>query len=449
MLDKNKFNFDFKKYGLRGIGIAATVLAIGSTINYNPGGVSTRVQEPFIGHTWIKEEGFYGKVPFISRTRSFNQKGTIASSDNESIIDTASLTSVPRNLQFADSYEMQVEWSLRYEIPIDDENLEIMYKSLKSEDNLLGNTLMPFSQTLVNDSVNQMLGGNFAQGGRNGLRTLIDNQSQFGMYQTKVEKVSTNREGGKGTNDTVGGNDSDLMVTKVVYLEDEKTGKKLRTPLSIAQYGIKIVPNSIAIIEAKPQGRLVEYIATKQKNIAKQIGQDEAQKLLVKEAKTEQLQGEKNLITKTNALNIQKESAVIAAEQRVLEAKLQADKEVVERQKAADLAIIDKTKQLQEAKANEGIQKANAIAAKYEAEAIKEVGFAKAAVITANYKAIDPKILAMEVDKAKALALYETNMTVNMPTLYQQGGTAGGTDGNIEVMSSLKVLEQLGTGKTQ
>jgi hypothetical protein len=293
---------------------------------------------------------------------------------------------------------------------------------------------------LVNDSVNQMLGGNFAQGGRNALRTLIDNQSQFGMYQTKVEKVSTSRTNGVGSNDTLGGTNADLMITKVVYLTDN-TNKRLRTPLSISQYGVKIVPNSINIIEAVPQGRLIGYIDTKQRNIALQIEQDENQKLLVKQAKTEQLTGEKELITKTNSLNIAKESAVIAAEQRVLEAKLAAEKEVVERQKVADLAIIDKTRQLQESKANEGIQKANAVAAKYEADAIKEVGFAEAAVTSAKYKAIDPTILAMEVDKAKALALYESNMVVNMPTVVS--GSSGSSN-SLETMTTLKVMEQLG-----
>lgn len=434
-----------KKFGKTiGIILAGGIIALNS-FGYNDSGVSLRLQQPMIGHKWIKEEGFYFKLPFVSRVRSYNQKGTVASSDNDNIIETASLTVPPRNLQFADSYEMRTEWSMRYEIPNSDEDLEKMHVSIKSESNLLGNTLMPFAQTLVNDSVNQMLGGQFAQGGRNALRTLIDNQSQNGMYQTKVERVKTNRTDGKGSNKVTGGTaSSDLEVTKVVYLEDVN-GKKLRTPLAISQYGIKIVPNSIAIIETVPQGRLVQYIDTKQKNIALQIEQDEDQKLLVKQAKTSKLRGEKDLIDKTNKLNIAKQEAIIAAERKVEEAKLQAQKETVERQKVADLAIIDKTRQLQESKANEGIQKANAVAAKYEANAIKEVGFAEAAVTQAKYKAIDPKILAMEVDKAKALALYQSNMVVNMPTV-----VSGGSEGSnsLETMTTLKVMEQLGKSAT-
>ncbi len=431
-----------KTFGKTATGIAAAVIVGFSSYGYNDSGVSLRLQQPLIGHTWIKEEGFYFKLPFVSRTRSYNQKGTIASSDNESILETASLASPPRPLQFADSYEMMVEWSMRYSIPVDDVGLENMHVSLKSEANLLGNTLMPFAQTLVNDSVNQLLGGNYSQGGRNSLRTLIDNQAQFGMYQTKVQKVSNNRKNGKGSNTSTGGTSSDIQITKVVYLEGED-GKKLRTPLALSQYGIKIVPNSISIIETKPLGRLVQYIDTKQANIALQIGQDEQQKLLAKQAKTSKLKGEKTLIDKTNDLNIRKQSAIIAAEQRVAEAKLQAEKETVERQKVADLAIIDKTKQLQEAKANEGIQRANAVAAKHEANAIKEVGFARAAVKKADYAAIDKAILTLEVDKAKALALYESNMTVNMPT-YVGGGTGGSGGSSLEAMSSLKVMEMLG-----
>jgi hypothetical protein len=443
-LDSKKIKETLSSLGKRSAITAATLLVLFNTFSYNDSGVSTRLQQPVLGHKWIKEEGFYAHIPFLSKTRSYNQNGTIASSDDNTIIDTASLTIQPRNLQFADSYEMHLEWAMRYEIPKDDESLELMHKKVKSEANLLGNTIMPFAQTLVNDSVNQMLGEQFAQGGRNTLRTLIDNQSQLGMYQTRVEKVATGRSNGKGSNPIVGGADSqELVVTKVTYLTDT-SGKRLRSPLGLDQYGIRIVPNSISVIEATPQGRLVEYIATKQRNLKLQIDQDEKQKILAKETHTAKLQGEKDLVTRTNKLNIQKQEAIISAERKVEEARLQAEKERVERQKVADLAIIDKTRQLQEAQANEGIQKANAIAAKYEASAIKEVGFAEAAVTQQKYKAIDPTILAMEVDKAKALALYESSMTVNMPTVVQQGSGAGSTDSNIEVMSSLKIMESLG-----
>tara|TARA_R110000850_G_scaffold52859_3_gene127309 strand:- start:2109 stop:3452 length:1344 start_codon:yes stop_codon:yes gene_type:complete len=435
-----------KKYSKILVGFVVGAVLVLSSYGYNDSGVSLRLQQPIIGYKWIKEEGFYFKLPFVSRTRAYNQKGTIASSDNESIVATASLSSAPRNLQFADSYELRIEWSMRYQIPPDDVGLEEMHKSIKSEDNLLGNTLMPFAQTLAADTAGQLNAGNFSQGGRNEYRSLMDNQSQFGMYETKVEKVKVVREQAdtknkRGTSTKVG----NQFIRKVVYILDEQ-GKRKRKPLSITQYGVQIVPNSINLIKANPVGRLTQYIDNKQKNISLQIEQEENQKLLREKAKTAQLQGQTDLITKTNILNVKKQEAIIAAEQRVEEAKLQAQKETVERQKVADLAIIDKNRELQVSKANEGIQRANSVAAKYEASAIKEVGFAKAAVKKADYAAIDKGILTLEVDKAKALAMYKSNMIVNMPTVVSG---QGGSSNSLETMTTLNVMKMLGKSATK
>ena len=428
--------------------IAAAVLVVGlSGFNYNDSGVSTRLQQPVLGSKWIKEEGYYFKIPLLSRVTSYNQRGTIASSDDESIIESASLVSVPRNYQFADSYEMSAEWSMRYAIPTSDEELEKMHDALKSESNLLGNAVMPFAQTLVNDSVNQMLGGDFAQGGHNALRTLIDDQSQNGMYQTKVEKVKTGRRDGKGSNSVTGGtHSSDLEVTKVVYLTNEN-GKRKRTPLSVSQYGIQIVPNSIALIETVPQGRLVTYIQNKQNNIALQIAQDEQQKLLVKEGKTAKLKGEKDLISRTNALNLEKQAAIIRKEREVEEAKLQAEKEVVEKNKTAELAIIDKKRELQIAQDNEGIQKANAAAAKYEAQAIKEKGLAEAEVdrakLAAKQSAKDIYMAEIELKQAQIMypALKGTN--IQMPLYYSNGSNGSAAPTSLDVFTTLGALGKL------
>lgn len=440
-----------KAWGIKGSVILFTVVVLAKSYGYNEGGVNTRLKEPSFsetvkgelpaGVTWIKEEGYFFKVPFLSRTRTFNKNGTIAATDNKDLIEASSLVVPPMTAPFADAFQMQFEWSARYELPMDDLGLEYMYQKLKSQKALLANTVMPFAQTLFTDSVNQMLGGDFAQGGKNSLRTLVDNQAQFGMYQTKVVRSPKVRAAGMGSNSVLGGTQTGLEITEVKYLEDSK-GKRLRTPLSIAQYGIKIVPNSFQIVENRAQGRLIKYIDNKQRNLELQIEQDERQKLLAKEAKTEQLTGEKNLVTRTNDLNIKKQEAIIKGEQRVAEAGLLAQKETVDRQKVADLAIIDKNRELQIAKANEGIQQANATAAKYQASAIKLVGFAEAAVKKADYAAIDKQILALEVDKAKALAMYKSNMIINMPTVVSGGGN--GTSNSLELMTTLSVMEKLG-----
>ena len=129
-------------------------------------------------------------------------------------------------------------------------------------------------------------------------------------------------------------------------------------------------------------------------------------------------------------------------QQKVEQAKLQAEKETVEREKVAALAIIDKERELQIAKSNEGIQKANAQAAKYEAQAIVEVGLANAKVKKADYAAIDKEILISNNNRDVALAMYESNMTINMPNYLNVGGEAA-KQTSVENMSTIKFMEQM------
>lgn len=432
-----------KKFGkLAVLGLVGAVTLF-STFSYNEGGVSTRVQQPLFGFKWIKEEGWYAKVPFLSKTKVFNKNGTVAATDNEPLIEASGITVSPTVAQFADAYEMTFEWSMRYEIPISDEGLEHMYQKLKSQDNMLANTIMPFGQTMFTDSVNQMLGADFAQGGKNSLRTLVDNQSQNGMYQTKVVRRKIERGGGKGSNSVLGGASSDMEITEVNYITDD-SGKRVRTPLSITAYGIKIVPNSFQIVENRASGRLVDFITTKQNNQRLQIEQDEKQKILAKQAQTSQLQGEKNLVERTNELNIKKQEAIISMQQKVEQAKLQAEKETVEREKVADLAVIDKQRELQIAKANEGIQKANALAAKYEAQAIKEKGFAEAAVDKAKLQAKQSNkeiyLAELSLEEAKAIATVLPLVKIDTPDIVM---SAGGQGNGVSDLLSTKLVQDL------
>lgn len=434
-------------WGWKGLLTLVLLVTLFNSYGYNQGGVNTRVQEPIIGHTWIKDEGYYFKIPFFSKTREFNKNGTIASTDNAPLIEASGITVAPTVAQFADSYEMRFEWSMRYELPTSDEDLEFMYQKLKSQENMLANTIMPFGQTLFTDSVNQMLGGDFAQGGKNSLRTLVDNQTQYGMYQTKVERKRVSRGTGEGSNNVLGGASTDMEITKVIYLEDE-AGKKLRTPLSISQYGIKIVPNSFQIVENDPVGRLVQYIETKQNNQRLQIEQDEKQKILAKQAQTSQLEGEKRLVERTNELNIKKQEAIIAMQQQVEQAKLQAEKETVEREKVAALAVIDKNRELQIAESNEGIQKANYNAAKYEAQATLELGLAEAKVakekLAAKQSNKEIYLAELALEEAKAIAKVLPHVNITSPQVVMSGS---GSNGNaVSDLLSTKLVQDVVKG---
>lgn len=443
-----------------GLAVATTLL---SSYGYNDGGVVTRLKEPSMsttvegelpaGVSWIKDEGYYLKMPFVSRTREFNKNGTIAATNNEALMDAASIVVPPMIAPFADAFQMQFEWSVRYEVATDDLGLENMYQKLKSQEALLGNTVMPFAQTLFTNSVNQMVGENFAQGGKSTLLTLVDNQARLGMYQTRVEKVPVVRKAGNGTNKTLGGTQTDLEITKVVYLKDEKTQQRLRTPLSIAQYGIKIVPNSFQIVENKAVGRLVKFIDIKQESQAQQVKEESDQKLLVRQAKSAQLKGEKSLVERTNVLNIQKQEAIIVMEKQVEQAKLQAAKEIVESQKVADLAIIDKTRELQIAKANEGIQKANATAAKHQASAIKLVGYAEAAVDSAKLRAKQDNqvIYIAEINRdiaiQQAKSMEKTTISTPNNVVIMGNGTKGKDNTSLSDLLNVKLARDITSAK--
>ncbi len=453
-----------KSWGIKTVVGLILLVVLMASYGYNEGGQVTRLKSPSAsetvkgelpaGVTWITEEGYYLKMPFVSRTKVFNKNGTIAATDNEDLIEASSIVVPPMVAPFADAFNMRFEWSARYEIAMDEMGLEHMYQKLKSQEALLANTVMPFAQTLFTDSVNQMLGGDFAQGGKNSLRTLVDNQATFGMYQTKVVRSTKARDAGEGSNSVLGGTQTDLEITEVKYLEDA-AGKRLRTPLSIAQYGIKIVPNSFQIIENQAQGRLVKYIDNKQANLELQIQQDEKQKLLAKQAKTEQLLGEKSLVTRTNTLNIKKQEAIIAGEQRVAEARLQAEKEVVEREKVAGLAIIDKNRELQIAKANEGIQQANERAAKFEGEAIKHKGFAEAEVAKAKLaaKQANKTIYLAELNRDVAIqqaqSMERTQLDAPDMVFMSGGSKDGNSNTSISDLLNVKLAQDVTAAASQ
>tara|TARA_R110002074_G_scaffold12407_4_gene45401 strand:- start:440 stop:1828 length:1389 start_codon:yes stop_codon:yes gene_type:complete len=429
------------------LGSVVLLVLILTSFGYNDSGMSTRVQTPLLGHTWINEEGFYGKVPLLSRVRSYVKDITIAVTDNESTMETASIVEPPRILQFADTYKIRTEYSMRFRIPTLDEDLEKMHQSVKSFDNLVGNTLMPFALTLANDTANQLLAQDFAQGGKNQFRNRMVDQAENGMRSTIVREepitvqtadTSSDRDPGQTKQTT-------QYIKKVVSLTNPD-GSLVRIPTAISSYNITLVPNSLNVMEAVPVDRLVEFIDTKQKNLALQVGQQEEQVLERGKAKTMQLTGARELIEKTNILNIAKAEAIIAAEQRVEEANLQAEKEVIEKQKIADLAVIDKTRELQIATANEGIQRANDTAASFEASAIKKVGFAEAAVANAHLKAKQDNssiyMAELKLQEVQAftsvLPKVSLNMPANLTVIGEQNAGNTGLDTNLMNLGMLK-----------
>merc|ERR1712078_834511 len=117
------------------------------------------------------------------------------------------------------------------------------------------------------------------------------------------------------------------------------------------------------------------------------------------------------------------------------------ERETVEQRKLQDLAVIQKDKELSIAKAELDIQKANANAARYQAEAIAAKG--KADVLKAMYqaKAQNKEIFLAEVQRDIATSLYANlkDFKVEMPKNVIQSGGAGG-EGAGKMPSNLDVI---------
>lgn len=436
-----------------------TAIVVFTGMGYNDSGVSTRVQQPMFGYNWITEEGYYFKLPLVSRDRSYDQIITVAVTTNEDICNTASVCISPdrAGIPFADTYRMQLEYQMRFRIPVIESGLdeqgilkaiglEEMHGDVKSLENLRGNTLLPFAQTLVSDTANQMLATKVAQGGQNAFRTRLADQASNGMLVTTVQKVPVTAE----IADTSSDRDASTtkmgqqFITQVVVHEDDK-GLALRNPTSISAYGVTLVPNSIQIIKATPVGRLVTYIDNKQKNIALQIEQEETQKLQRQKAKTAQLKGATDLVTRTNQLNIEKAEAVIAAEKRNEEAALQAEKELIEANKVKDLAVVDKARELEISTANLGIQEANYKSTKFEAQAIKEKGLAEAQVAKAKLGAKNANkeiyLAELDVEKTRLMADALPKMQITGPSVVM--GAGGNGTGMVQDLLSTSLAKGL------
>lgn len=407
-------------------------------------GEVVRIQNTITGsYEWHTQEGIKFKVPGFSRVDNYNAVTTIAVTNDPELLNTANAVREPLLVTFADNYGGHIEASWKVRLPVSSEKLEMIHQEVKSQRNLEGNTFLTFAKDMLNLTTDQFLAQDFMQGGKGAFKQRLTEQAAQGMYVTRRERVEVEDV---TADQSLAGDRSQATKAKqytyrVVVQTDEKTKQPLRRPHSLEKYGIEV--SQVDLGEFTPQPDLVTYVDTIKKRERERADMIADQRKEREAAMTEQLRGETARITAKNQSLMAKDQEVINGQKQVELAQIQATREVVERTKVADLAKIDKQRELEIATANEGIQKANASAAKYEAQAIKEKGFAEAAVTEANYRAIDKEIMRLEVDKAKALALYNTNMKVVMPTIV--GGGDNGGFNSLETMTSLKVLESLGS----
>lgn len=380
----------------------------------------------------VIEPGIKFKVPFLSSVHRYDQFHTVSYVDNEKGEGVGTL----KRINFADTYGGYVGSTFRFQIMPDPEKLVELHKAYLNENNLIESGLKPVSKQLLTYTANQFTGEHFMQGGQNEYQNRLEDQGNNGLFVTKREKVLVN----KNISDVGLGNENPTdrkQRQEFIFLnkiQNDENGKALRQELPITRYGVKVA--QVTIDDFVPESKLNDFINRKKDQIAIRQKLVEAQENERQSAVTAELKGNRERIEAKQLMLKEKDAAVI-----------QAQKKVELEEKEADLQIVRKKKELEISKANEGIQKANAIAASYQAEAIKATGLAEAEVKKAMYLAVKKDILQLEVDKATQLAKYEAlksgNVKIEMPKTIMTGGSGSDESNSIQNLTNLHIMDKI------
>lgn len=378
----------------------------------------------------IIEPGIHFKMPFMSTVHEYDMFQTVAYTADED--DSNPML---KRINFADTYGGKIGGTIRFQLPSDPKLLVEMHKAYANEKNLIASGLRPVSKQLLTYTANQITGENFMQGGQNDYQNRIEDQGNFGLYVTKREKTLVQ----KNTSDVGidnqnpkkrGQRDSYVYINKIQL---DKDGNKLRKPLPTTKYGIKVV--QVTIDDFQPEDKLKDFIDRKKVQIATRQTLVEQQENERQSAVTAELKGQRQRVEARQAMLKDKDAAVI-----------QAQKKVELEQKSADLQVVRKKKEFDIAKANEGIQKANSIAAKHQAKAITYKGLAEAQVDKAKYDAVDKHVLKLRIEEKIAKYKYAAlpKIKLDMPdNVMITGGGSGSTP--IADLANMQIIDKIGS----
>lgn len=425
-----------KLLGIGAAGLLGAVIVVYGLFGwiYVAGGEYARVQNPDGSFVWYTTNGFKMKTPFLDRYEIFNQYNTIDMTDGEN--PTATIDLPLHKVNFNDTYTMDIGVTARYSLLPDPAKLELMYQANKTNKALVASTMVPNLRNLLSQTTNQFRGEDYLQGGQNEFQARLYYQAENGLYVTERVKREVDVESGYSADVNASSNAEGTKQSKamawVVDLVRDAQGKPITQESQLAKFGVML--DLIEINKFIPDPDLEAFMTQKRAKIRERAGIVEDQRNAREAQVTARLMGEKERIEERNKALKVKDRAVITESQQV----------AVE-QERAKLEIVKKDKELKIAQANEGIQKANYEAAKYEALAIKETGLAEAQVEDAKYKAKDRQLYMKELELENNKHLYNAlpALKVQMPQYVQMGGQ-GGMNSNLEAMSSLKLMEGLG-----
>ena len=446
---KNKDEFleiGIKKVRNYGIGVSVAVAAaitINSALFNVEAGEFAVEQTPggnLIAHM---TPGYKFKYPFVGNVWFYDEVTTVTYDNNAE--GTGSSKNLPYRIVFSDTYGGLVKGSFRVELSKDPDKLIEIHKSFKSYDNFINSGVEKFTNELLTYTAQQFTGESFMQGGQNEFKNRLEDQSKSGLYVTKRTAVKVSKESGQVslTDDKASKTTTSEAVVYKNIIQTDTTGAALRQENSMTKYGVTVPQSTISGFE--PDQDLQAFMSKKKDMVRKRASIIEDQENERQQAITAKLTGDRQRVEAKQKMLLEKDKAEIELSKQVEVARLQAEKEKVERQKLADLAVIDKKKELQMATDNEGIQKANERAAKYEAQAILHKGLADAQVLEATYKARDPKLYALEkqVEITNNLKDAFKGIKVTMPTNMITTGSSETSGTSVDTIMQLLQLDKL------
>lgn len=399
-------------------------------------------QSPSGELTAITTPGIKFKFPIVTRTFKYNEYVTITySAANDR---SASSSNPPYPIRFGDTYGGKIEGSFRFRLPTNPEDFVQLHKAVKTNQNLMGNTLNKNANELLQYTAAQFTGVEFMQGGQNEFRNRILDQAQNGLYETKRELVAQNTDIARAGVDVDAGevHTGQNAIYKNVIMHNSK-GEPLRKPSSLNEFGITLV--QVTVENFTPDEDLNNYARRKRERLQERAKIVEEQQNEKERAKTAAAKGERERIESKQAALREKDKAEIEAQKALELERIAAEREKVQQEKEKDLAAIRKAKELEIAQKEREIQEAKAIAAKFEAQAIKEKGFAEAEVKHASYNAYNVSLYSLELrrDIAEILSAGLKGTDITMPQFIVGNGNGDVPTNSVSAYMDVIMLDAM------
>lgn len=432
-----------------GVFVIPVILVLGIlgffTSTYSIGGGYTAVIENTMTGSMDVVYGpkFGFKMPFFTNVHEYREVSTL-SFDGDEADSTRNLP--PITVRFADTYSAQINSSFRFKMPRDPEKVKAIHLDFRSFTNMVDSLFTKNARNTTVVTGTQFTGEEFFQGGINEYKNALADQMENGLFVTRRVQVEIEQTGlasvGLENSDANKTEVAKQLVWKTVPVKDSK-GFPLRQENPFKDYGIEVT--QVTLTNPIPDTLLEQLLAEKKRLVGKRIATIQEQETARAEADTEQLKKEIERRRAVADANRQKELAVIEEQKKVEIERQAAILETTRKEKEQALAVIEKTKELEVAQANRGIQEANAEAAKFEAQALRETGLAQADVLEAKYAALGAykEIYMSELQRDIAQVMYNNlkDFRINMPENYV---VMGSDSGDSPLQSNLDLLSTYG-----